>query len=321
MKLASWILTIFGAWAFAVAVNYAALDTELSWTVSLSKQKEEIAAKYANQGRILFVGGSQTHYSVSAEQTEAALGCPAVNMGLHAGLGLNTMAATAETLARAGDLVVFYPEYALLRGDGTGWLSAGYGVARGRPGLGGDSVKTKLREFLRSGVVSLRTFGKSAWVLLFDEKGRGRDTVGPRGDVVTFMSDMIPPGDPVNAVISQHALTRLTRLRDNLETSGARLVISLPWRLIRNTDHKSLMGVQRIVAKLRGVTDIISGGVNLNLHIDASLFSDSDYHASAQGRRQHTSDIIAALREYSERSGWPCALQSAGQPRQHSSLK
>jgi hypothetical protein len=61
--------------------------------------------------RIILVGGSATTFGVSSPQLEQALGLPAINMGMHGGLGLRYMLDDVEQEIRPHDIVVLSPEY------------------------------------------------------------------------------------------------------------------------------------------------------------------------------------------------------------------
>ena len=63
--------------------------------------------------RLIFMGGSSVAFGTSAQQMEV----PAVNLGLHAGLGVSFMVNEAMELAQKGDVLVVSTEYFLGEGD------------------------------------------------------------------------------------------------------------------------------------------------------------------------------------------------------------
>jgi len=66
-------------------------------------------------GRLVVVGGSATLTGIDAALMEAKLRRPTVNYGVHAGLRLDYLLYRAKQELRAGDTVLFCPEYELWR--------------------------------------------------------------------------------------------------------------------------------------------------------------------------------------------------------------
>jgi len=73
--------------------------------------KEEAMEARKNGGRIVLLGGSSGLYGVRMADVEAALGRPAVNFAVHAGLPLRYLLHRAKQFLRAGDLAVLAIEY------------------------------------------------------------------------------------------------------------------------------------------------------------------------------------------------------------------
>ena len=61
--------------------------------------------------KAVFIGGSSTHFSVSAELFEKETGIRAVNMGLHMAISLDKYLSQAERFLSDGDIVFLIPEY------------------------------------------------------------------------------------------------------------------------------------------------------------------------------------------------------------------
>lgn len=66
--------------------------------------------------RLILAGGSGMAFGVDSEALEQALGLPAVNMGVHASLGLDFQLNTLKPRLREGDVVVLSFEYESLGG-------------------------------------------------------------------------------------------------------------------------------------------------------------------------------------------------------------
>ena len=61
--------------------------------------------------KIVLVGGSNLPFGIKSEMIETAMGMPVVDMGLHAGLGMNFILSEVEDDIREGDIVVVSFEY------------------------------------------------------------------------------------------------------------------------------------------------------------------------------------------------------------------
>jgi hypothetical protein len=240
-------------------------------------------------------------------QIEQKIGCPTVNLGLHAGIGLNGVLGYAEEIVREGDLVVYFPEYGLLSGEGKGWLTAAYGAARRRPTHAGVGLKDKLYLLFRSGTTTLTSFGKSLWVLLSNERGRAHTFVNSHGDVASFLTGQEPsPGYEVDTEVSDYGRMRLEMFKELLSSRKASLLFSLPWLHASPGHSANLSRVRTISEELRQIAPVITHGEHFNLQPDITLFSDSNYHANSAGRAIHTRSLIMEIRKEIAAMSWRC---------------
>ena len=83
-----------------------------SWAYDISQKKEALAAAISGP-RLLLVGGSGVTFGLNAEEIERETGHRTVNMGTHAGLGLDYILDRTEKIARPGDTVLLAIEYEL----------------------------------------------------------------------------------------------------------------------------------------------------------------------------------------------------------------
>ncbi len=67
--------------------------------------------------KIIFVGGSSTAFGLNSQLLEDSLHIPVVNMGLHAGLGLEFMLSEVQNSINKGDVIVIAPEYEQFTGN------------------------------------------------------------------------------------------------------------------------------------------------------------------------------------------------------------
>lgn len=84
------------------------INPEIRFWKEAYRQKIEWAKKISRTGqpKLVFIGGSSTAFQIDAQiLTEAGL--PAVNMGMHAGMGTKANAAFGLNAVRAGDTVIW----------------------------------------------------------------------------------------------------------------------------------------------------------------------------------------------------------------------
>jgi len=67
--------------------------------------------------KIIVIGGSNAIFNIDSKLVSEATGLPTVNMGLHAGLGLEFMLNEIKPYLKSGDGVIIMPEYAQFFGD------------------------------------------------------------------------------------------------------------------------------------------------------------------------------------------------------------
>lgn len=105
-------------WGFLLPCQYE--DTFLGELRYKCRRLDETPGR-----RIVFVGGSSVAFGIDSGLVERELpGCTAVNFGLYAGLGTQTMLELSRDSLRAGDIVILLPEQqeqAL-----SGWFGAEY---------------------------------------------------------------------------------------------------------------------------------------------------------------------------------------------------
>jgi hypothetical protein len=108
---ASWLL--FGVAAFA---QIGASTPSATWMAGLYATKHRLADA-VTQPKILVVAGSSTLFGVSAEMIQQSIQIPTINLGVHAGLGIDYLLHRAQEFAKPGDTVLLAPEYELYMSD------------------------------------------------------------------------------------------------------------------------------------------------------------------------------------------------------------
>lgn len=105
---------LIAAW-FGTTIAISGVPTVSSGpTCALLSEKQRIArmlAAASDDPRLFLVSGSSTHFGLSAEKIEDALGIPTINYGSQAEMTLSVILVEIKQLIRPGDIVLLSPEY------------------------------------------------------------------------------------------------------------------------------------------------------------------------------------------------------------------
>lgn len=299
LTLAPWLISASVAWSLGSIYN-AYYGGELSFLRRMYEHKMARAEQVQGSKRVLIVGGSGANYANNAEVMEQELGIPVLNLGLDGPVGLNVILPSILDQVRPGDIVLLIPEdLILLDEDGLLERSVPFGIAIGRPGLGGVPPKQLAQGFLMLGVPSLRAITKSTIDLI------------EKGEMTGYYSDPFTDhGDPtvtkyrqgkwwqwtIHKPISNHAIARLTEFREEVEAKGATLIFSLPW-VYGKTDEKSLTNMKKIAEELEKIAPLIAyDNETFNLKTDSSLFADTHHHLVPEARKIRARELVDELK-------------------------
>lgn len=301
-KLTRWIAIAGLVWTAGYSYNRH-FDPEVQWIKSIYQEKLERIAQVQVPKRVLVIGGSGTHFGIDALLIEQELGIPVLNLGLHAGLGLNAILASLEGEIGEGDVVLLIPEYGLLENDGTGDFSSGFAGAIGRPGLGGFGPEQTAKEIMISGVPGSDRTVQFLKLLVRSSQNK-QDTEKLNASYTNKGLDergtpqVLPSGKPspqtIRTQISNESLRRLQIFQDEVEMSGAQLVIGLPW-ILSTGDDPSRQTVHTIIDTLNEISPVIYAD-DLSLKTDPTLFGDTHYHLSSRGRYLRSQQLAQQLK-------------------------
>ena len=297
LKLTPWIAAASIAWSLGFVYNVI-YGGELSWLRSMYWQKRAIAQSIQSSPRLLITGGSGAHYTIDSQVIEAGLGMPVVNLGLDGPIGLDVILPSVIKEVKSGDIVLLIPEYLLLLDDdGLGDRSTTFGLAIGEPGLGGIPAKQFLQDAVALGTPSLRSLAKSGVDVATKGKMTGyySDPVSKRGDpTVVKKRQQNWWRLPINRPISRHAWERIRDFRQEVESRGGQLILSLPW-VYGSTQDKTRDNVAITARELGKIAPLIYNQNSLNIQTDSSLFADTHYHLMPEGRRIRAKELVGQL--------------------------
>ena len=296
-KLLPWAIGASLAWSIGFIYNVY-YGGELSWLRMMYRDKIALAEKVQSSRRLLVTGGSGAHYTINSKLIERELGFPVLNLGIDGPVGLDVILPSILDRVRPGDIVLLVPEYLILiDDDGLGDRSANFGIAIGKPGLGGIPPQILARDLFLLGIPSLRSLTKSGLDLVEKGKLTGyySDPVDDRGDPTTVKKRQGAWWKlKIDRPISQHALKRIARFRQEVEAKGGTLVLSLPW-VYASTDPKTADNIAKTARELATIAPTIYNKNNLNIQTDSSLFADTHYHLLPQSRIIRSKQIVEEL--------------------------
>lgn len=291
-----WVLTFMVAWVLGFLHNRY-IDPDARWTIELSRAKAALLEATPGPRRVILAGGSGTHFGLDAAWMTSHLGIPVVNCGLDAGLGLSPICEAFEDQVRPGDVVILTPEYELLSGEGPwSYLGPVYGLSTGRPGLGGTNLREHVQVTLLAGVPGLANLTSTARSLLkgrYEQPAYAVHNLDSAGDPT-----MEPPkravAAPFRVALHPRMRTYLIDLKSRIESRGATLLLSLPWRLAPPSSTRS-KSVAELVAQLEAIAPVLVDREGWNLHVDAAAFTDTGYHLTHDSRQRRSQDLCLRL--------------------------
>jgi hypothetical protein len=297
-KLIPWFLTVGIAWSLGFIYNVY-YGGELSWLRKMYWQKISISESITTTPRLLITGGSGAHYTVNSDLIEQDLGIPVINLGLDGPVGLNVILPSILDQVKSGDIVLLIPEYLiLLDEDGLGDRSTSFGIAIGKPGLGGIPVKQFLQDAIALGLPSLRAVAKSGIDVATQGKLTGyySDPISDRGDPIAVKSRQENWWKlPIKQPISQHSYERILQFKQEVEAKGGTLILSLPW-VYGSEEAKTFNNVKKTANYLEKIAPTIYDETTLNIQKDSSLFADTHYHLMPKGREIRAKQLVEELK-------------------------
>ncbi len=297
-KILSWVAVAGLAWGAGYVYNVY-MGGEAHWLKGLYENKVAIAAETADS-KLIITGGSGAHYTINSDLLSEGLGMPVVNLGIDGPVGLDVILPSVLETVNPGDTVLLIPEYLLLLDeDGYGPKSGLFGVAIGKPGLGGVPAKQLALETFQLGIPSLRWTVKSAVDL--SEEGRLTGYYdGPlteRGDPTeTKQREGAWWPLKIRESVSPHALKRIKQFKAEVEAKGGKLILSIPWVYGDVNDPRTLESVQQTADELSIIAPLLVDDKTLNIQTRPDLFADTHYHLKPEGRAARSEQLVRQLK-------------------------
>ena len=294
-------LTFFCLQAVVLVGIFMLYPTEQDDYLAAFSAKSDRLALLDSQ-RLVLVGGSNVAFGANCQSLETTTSRKVVNLGLHAGIGLNVMLEQALAGIRTGDLVVVSLEYEhfdrrlgeelwpVLAEHETGvveWLQADDYAALA------DNARHYLAGVLRRTALSLmrRHKGPSSpyTASSFDAFGCIRANALTRPKDVSHRQYF---GGSYSGLRLQWALDELSAFQSELAARGATLVVVHPPTMVQAYESAKAGILDIHDALVEAGFRVLSGPEGVLL--DASLFYDTEYHLNAKGQ-MHRGEWLGRL--------------------------
>jgi hypothetical protein len=297
---ACWLL--FGAAAFA---QIGASTPGASWIDGLYATRHHLADPI-KKPKMLVVAGSSALFGVSAEMIQQTTQVPTINLGSHAGLGIDYLLHRAKEFAKPGDTILLAPEYELYMADyKRSNTLVGYVFAHD-PGyiLSNPKIIFELSlERLMYGI------GVRLKLLPTIETSGYNNNLNENGDIVGNYESLIdaekraklatvePFPVKLNVLENPAAFQKLSKFLNWCRNNEVKVIATWP-----NTlwfDAYSQPKYQRLfddIQKFYQKSGVIIAGSSRASMYEKSWFYDTIYHLHARGVKARTEQLIAQLK-------------------------
>lgn len=262
-------------------------------------------ARAVDGPRVVIAGGSNAYYGLDAAAIERQLGVPVVNVALPFGAHDPQIALDLlENQVRSGDVVVF--------SSASVWDPPRPPTRRAREfdayldSLGLEDYERKFSE----PAIPWRALPETGPLLLaaadgFDA-GHGRSWVEDTDAHGTFTActdaPVVIPRHYGKDTVNLELAATLHQAAARLESEGVRLLVSLPWLYIRESDRERWQAFgSRFAGQLQPAVPIVASGSSMSLHSRRSDFCDSPLHLSDEASARRSRLLATALKPYIER--------------------
>lgn len=251
--------------------------------------------------KIILVGGSNLPFGVKSQMIEDAMGMPVIDMGLHAGLGLNFILSEVEKDIHEGDWVVLSPEYHHFLSESM---------------FNGEDVLAALLFDVNRDCIQYVKPGQ--WLALFPdiclysskkivnissqkvddfEELFTRESFNMYGDEVAHygLSSTIHSGEKpaLKDGVYARAIGRVSKFRDYVQSRGARFfLVACPY------PETQYALDERVITEI--VKSVSAAGLSFLIEPQACLFPDSlmfnsFFHLSGEGAEIRTEQLVNRL--------------------------
>lgn len=251
--------------------------------------------------KIVLVGGSNLPFGIKSQMIEDVTGMPVVNMGLHAGLGMNFILSEVEKDIHEGDIVIVSLEYhhflsrSMFNGEDV-LAALLFDVNRDciqyvKPGQW-LALTPNLCLYSSKKIINFSSKTVDDFEELFT-----RDSFDIHGDEVAHygLASTVHSGDKpaLNGPVYRKAIRRLACFRDYVQSKGADFIhVACPY------PERQFEMDQTVIGEIIDAVD--SAGMKYQIPPEACVFPDSlmfnsFFHLSGKGAEMRTEQLIRSL--------------------------
>jgi len=291
---------------FAAGAGPTELSSGSAQHIYFWQQKKAEILGRAKGSRILLVGGSGPLYSLRAADLERDFGGPVINLGLHAGLGLDYLLTCLQRVARPGDIVVLFLEYGLYVDPVPGWTLADFVIPYDLHYLAHVSPAEMLaiagkitpREYIKKLAARFvrQPMDGTPFLMMLNDQGdlienlRTRQQPYHRDSLATYSTPF--PGTNVNPIQAARLRSFFEWTRRNAVTVIAGFPAFLEFAEYAQQPYR---GFYEQVAALYADEGILSLGDPDEFFVKREFFFDSNYHLDDEAAKRFTEKVSQRL--------------------------
>jgi hypothetical protein len=294
-------------YAFLAVAQLGAPTPMTGSTDQYARTQEHLASP--NRRKLIYASGSSGFYGVRCRELSSMIGRPAINFGLHAGLGLRFLMDRALAACSPGDVIILGPEWETYAGPRYGEYACDYIMSRRPHYLASLSFLERVSIVRSAG--PQRVFS-GVWNCL-----RSQGHSGPPSDLSTIVNDhgdrMITPADQVRR---DSSLIRRTQGLPKWKSPPAELIEDIrvfskacqakdvrlavtfaPMCVDPDVDLRMVQLLDTGVRELWGPTDTpVLGTENAALYGPDDAF-DTPYHLAPLPAMNHTRHLAQLIKD------------------------
>jgi len=276
---------------YFTANRYAKSDNDFMAAIADKHQRIE----NINEPKLVFAGGSNLPFGIDSKMIQDSLNIPVVNLGLHAGLGLDFMLNELRSCIKNGDIIILSTEYFL--GDGDYNLKKYTGKIY--PEANHFYEKNIIKE-MEANIDNTRNHLKSLIKQKHKEQTEtaySRESFNEYGDIEMSLTE-IPQQNLKNDHILEYryweGISKLNIFYRDAESKGIQVFFVYP-AYPESKYKKNLTAIRKLHQNMKQhLLFPILGNPEDFIFAD-SLFFDTTYHLITKGREKRTNKIINLL--------------------------
>jgi hypothetical protein len=253
--------------------------------------------------RLVLIGGSNLLFGVDSSELQASLGRPVCNFSLHAGLGLEYPLWLALPRLRNGDLVVICPEYFAAAANLEVLAQSALYYPEAAPFVAQRfGPLDQLRFHILCAQKAVGVLHSRFYLAL---GGNNRDPlfrrdISPQGDMIGHLDRPRPPGSLRDFALHPKdysgAVALIEEFAAQAQQKGARVVFAYP-TVCQSFWTQNGEPIGDFANQLAGMRCPIINTPMTFVYPD-SLYYDTAYHLTREGRQRRTVDLLACLQPF-----------------------